>query len=343
MSGAFGGGKSKPQAKSVLGKEQQALLANIIGKYAEPMLGGIPESMLTGWPEFNRAIPGLGPLESMSLAGLENLASGKASGATGSEQFAQGREVIGGILGQGPEDISEYFTETVEKPTWESVRETAIPGIRGAAVGSGTLFGGQTRTQESQLYEDVYDTMGRERARVAFEERDRDLNRKLAAIENLVGLQQGEAGYLGGLLGAGGVQRESEIQQYGLALTEFVRQLEERDKRLALASNLATSPTRAVGQSTSQGGDWGSTVVSALGSIIGAAVMSCSASAIYYGYFTPEWRNARRWFVVKAPRPIRVLYARYSWQLSRLLIRYRLLRAVLRPLFKLAERRGRVK
>lgn len=340
--------KSSPKSKPIISDEQQALLRQIISSIGGDFLGGIPDALISGFPTFNEPVPGLSPLEGMSLAGMEALASGKASGAAGSEQFAQGRSALGDILTQGPQDINEYFKRTVEDPTLESVRETAIPGIRGSAVGSGNLFSGQTRTQESQLYEDVYDTLGRERTRVGFDERARDMEMKLAATQALVGLQQGEVGYLGGLQQAGAGQRAAEVQQYSLRLAEFVRQLEERDKRLAFLSQLSTTPTRGIGQSTTQG--WGELLEGMgqnLNDAAGAVAMgiaACHCAAVYYPWFSREWRSARQWILFGwgglMGKLFRRVYKRYSRTFAAFLLRHKLARRALRPFFAWAARRG---
>lgn len=71
----------------------------------------------------------------------------------------------------------------------------------------------------------------------------------------------------------------------------------------------------------------------------------CWGAAVYYGWYTPEWFNARRWIMEGwndlVGRAFRALYLAYGPQLAEMLRRSNELRDYFQPLFVWCERRGR--
>jgi len=329
----MGASKSKVKAKATVSQEQEALLSQIMKDYIIPSLEGIPEEFYKGFPTFNEQVPGLSNLESLSLAGMERLAMGEASGATGSEQFGQARGALSDILTRDDASVNDYFDRTIQDPTLKALREKVIPGIRGDAVGSGALFGSQTRGQESDIFADTMDSLVRERSRVGFEQADQ----RIAAAGALGQLQNQEAGYLQQLMAGGAVPREVETAQMGFRLQEFLRQLEERDKRIGLATEVGIAPTRATGTESTQGAS------DQAGGILGG-ILGCWVAAEYFPAYTVLWWNARDWIMEGwtglLAAAFRILYRAFGPAIAWAIRRSPLLKRAIRPFFEWAARMG---
>ena len=167
-----------------------------------------------------------GSLELQSLAGLEALGTAIPGGEAGSAAASTGLGALEALFTQGPQDIDEFFTETIEKPALKAFQETTIPDIRTRFAPQ--FFGGERREAEGRATEDLIDALTRERARVGFEARDTDqLNilRGLGVLPGATGAQftgaTSEANIRLGLLGAGGTTRSVTQQQ-----------LDERNRRM---------------------------------------------------------------------------------------------------------------
>ena len=210
---------------TTLTPEQEELLKLIIGQVTEAQ----------GESPF-----GLTPsqIELSSLSGLEQLTGQVPLGGTPGGEAASGAGVAGldalrDIFQTGPQDIDDFFTQTIEKPALESFREDIIPDIRTRFAPQ--FFGGERREAEGRASEDLIDALTRERARVGFEARDSDLLRSIQGLSVLPGAgtfgatsdvlgTQSSANTLIGLLGAGDTQRNITQQQ-----------LDERSRRISEA------------------------------------------------------------------------------------------------------------
>ena len=202
--------------------EQEELLRKIIAEIS----GGVGD---TGFGIES------GALELQSLAGLEALGSSipglQSQGSTAAAGAATaGLGALESLFTQGPQDIGEFFEETIQKPAVEAFNRDIIPGIRTRFAPQ--FFGGERREAEARAGEDLIDALTRERARVGFEARDTDQLNILRGLQTLPGAggfatTQGfqgptaQANILLGLLGAGGTTR-NVVQQ----------QLDERNRRM---------------------------------------------------------------------------------------------------------------
>jgi len=199
--------------QTTLTPEQQELLRLIIAQITEGQ-GESPFGIESG------------RLELQSLAGLEALGTAIPGGEAGTAAAGVGLGALEQLFTQGPQDIDEFFTETIEKPALESFREDIIPDIRTRFAPQ--FFGGERREAEARASEDLIESLTRERARVGFEARDTDqLNilRGLGVLPGATGAQftgaTSQANIRLGLLGAGGTTRDVTQQQ-----------LDERNRRI---------------------------------------------------------------------------------------------------------------
>lgn len=355
MAGLFAGPQEQ-QASKQARFAQFGLQQGLFGQ-AKESLGGIPQQFITGWPTFDEQLSGPSNLEAMSLAGLENLASGRASGAAGGQQFQQGRDVIADILAGGPSDVTDYFERTVQDPALRAYNETILPRMRGQAVGGGNLFGSQQRGAEGQAMRDITEGLARERTRVSFEERQRTTENKLGAIGALGAMSNAEAQYMNQLLQAGATPREIQWAQTSFRLDEFLRQMEEVNRRQSLAAGLAgiqISPMMKEGNvkqlmgsvmstylhnlaqsSGQQTGQW-----SGPGAIGGIAGGACWVAAVYFGWGTPQWHAARNWLMRDWRGPLAPLFRRLYLRYGQSIAKSKIATTLLRPLFIWAARKG---
>ena len=199
--------------QTTLTPEQQELLRLIISQITEGQ-GESPFGIEAG------------SLELRSLAGLEALGTSIPGGEAGAAAASTGLGALEQLFTQGPQDIDEFFTETIEKPALESFRENTIPDIRTRFAPQ--FFGGERREAEGRATEDLIESLTRERARVGFEARETDQLNILRGLSTLPGATGAEftgatsqANLLLGLLGGGGTTRDVTQQQ-----------LDERSRRI---------------------------------------------------------------------------------------------------------------
>lgn len=197
---------------TTLTPEQEELLRLIIGQ------------ITAGQGESPFGIEASG-LETQSLAGLEALGTAIPGGEAGVSATGIGLGALEQLFTQGPQDIDDFFTETIEKPALEDFGRD-IGDIRTRFAPQ--FFSGERVEAEARTSEDLVDALVRERTRVGFEARNTDqLNilRGLQTLPGAVGAEFGGATARGnillGLLGAGGTTRDVTQQQ-----------LDERNRRL---------------------------------------------------------------------------------------------------------------
>ncbi len=89
-----------------------------------------------------------------------------------------------------------------------------------------------------------------------------------------------------------------------------------------------------------------STLAGGLGSLAGGlgALGFCHVAAEYLGWYTPEWYAARRWIMFEWPgvfgAAFRAVYRRHSQRIAGWVRRSRVVKAILRPVFTWAARKG---
>ncbi len=171
------------------------------------------------------------PLELQSLSGLESVASQVIGGQEGAIQqggqtASGGLDALLNIFTQGPQDIDDFFNETVQQPLLQDFSENILPDLQTRF--SSQFFGGERRESEGRAREDLIDALTRERARTAFGARQDDFQNTLQGLGVLPGAVQAPFGASGaaidnlrGLLGAG-QQPRNVVQQ----------QLNERNRRV---------------------------------------------------------------------------------------------------------------
>ncbi len=171
---------------------------------------------------------GASNLELTSLSGLEDIANqaiGILDTGAGGETAASGLSALNDIFTSGPQDIDNFFNETVRDPLLEDFQDDIL-GIGSRRAGD--FFGGERVELERNAQESLIDALTRERARTAFGARESDLNRTIQGLGVLPGAVGSEFGslaaggnILGGTLAAGGTRRSITQQQ-----------LDERNRRI---------------------------------------------------------------------------------------------------------------
>ena len=167
------GGSSDTDRKSTLTPEQKELLEQLIGELGGPALAGLDEEDF-GLEQTE--------LELTSLEGLQNLVNTLPGGARLDQDVQETTQsslnALERIFESGPQDIDEFFTETVQEPLLEDFSDV-MEGIQNRFAPQ--FFGGERREAEARAREDLFDALTRERARVGFTERARDLDRDVSA------------------------------------------------------------------------------------------------------------------------------------------------------------------
>ena len=205
---------------------------------------------------YSGRLPGtvdLSDLEQMSLGGLERMFSGEGILEQQQEQLQQRMDP-----NARAEEIERYFQEAVSEPMWEEFREETIPEIRGRYAPSG-FWSGQRVEAEENAMEDLIDSLSRERAGLAYQERRDALEAMGMVPQSFQTELQGQLGRLE----AGAVPREVEEQGLQSVYQEWLRQSEERDQwvdQVLNALNLQGFDTYAFGTPSDKGilGEMGS-------------------------------------------------------------------------------------
>lgn len=215
--GLFGSGPSQDiTPQTTLTPEQEAMLKQLLGLISGD-IGGEDQTFGIG----------ASALETSSLAGLEALGSAIPGVTSPGSEAAQGAATAGlgaleQLFTQGPADIEEFFSETVQKPAIEAFNRDVIPGIRSRFAPQ--FFGGERVEAEARAGEDLTDALVRERARIGFQARQQQSENVLGGLTalpgagtfgNVGGFQApgAQANLLLGLLGGGGTQRNITQQQ----------------------------------------------------------------------------------------------------------------------------------
>lgn len=238
-------GDTGPDIRSVPGilpSQARALRATLDA--LTTAVSSIPSDVL-GFPEFTEQAPGLSNLETLSLAGLENVASGLREGGGRQQSLQRGRETLEQLATADfdEEAFDEFFRGAVQEPLLEDFTQEVLPAISRRTAASG-FFGSARRGAEGRATEDLADALSGERARLAFGTRETGLQRALEAAQLLPAAVQAEPRILTTLLAAGAVPRSVELSQFQTRRQEFLRQLDEAARRLGLSGQLSTARTQ---------------------------------------------------------------------------------------------------
>lgn len=171
---------------------------------------------------------GLSGLEGVSLQALENRSEDLLAGE--SEVLNRGKGALVDLLTSQPADIDDFFTTNVQEPILTAFEDNL--GTIGRRF-SKNFFGTGRKEQESRAFEDTFDALTKERSSAAFNERNRTLDRTLAATGLVPEIAGAETNELLKLLGAGGVPRGVETDNLLRQYQEFVRQQGQGDQQIA--------------------------------------------------------------------------------------------------------------
>lgn len=185
-------------------KQQRRFRAETLGPMIEELLSGVS----TDFPDF-----GGSPLETLSLAGLENIASGQGEGA-GSQLQSSALPAVQSILDRGPgsPEFEEFFRTNIRDPISEFLAEDVIPTIDRQSAARGELFQSTSETRRRQATEDVVQELSRARARAVFENEAMRLEaaRIAPAVAALTGI---DISQLVDLISVAQGMRQEELQE----------------------------------------------------------------------------------------------------------------------------------
>lgn len=143
-----------------------------------------------------------------SLTALEQWAQTVFGGGAVTPAGEQAQTSLVDLMTMGPQNIDEYFTQTVENPLLESFTEDIRPAINRAYAPSG-FWSSQRVSADQRASEDLLDALTRGRTEMAYQARESDLNRILQAAGVGTGTEQGTVGQLMQLGGMG-----NQLQQF---------------------------------------------------------------------------------------------------------------------------------
>ena len=262
---------SATQTLSTLSPNQEEV-SDIFAEFARSGGGPVSGTVVPFTGETSAPAPAA---TTTSLAALETLAQQIASGTGVGQTSRAGRTALEELLTMGPTDINKYFETSVRDPLLEIFREDTIPDI--GKRFSGSFFGSDRMGAESDARETLIETMGRERARIAFEAREADQNRKVQALQQLSQVTGLDASMLNSIIQSAEVGRRPEKERVEGIRDEFIRRQEAaEEKARLLLSFLGTTQMENIVtvDPGSQGiaGDIIGAVGSVLGGPAGAAV-----------------------------------------------------------------------
>lgn len=225
------------QSGSTLLPFQQDALEDLIGRL---------QGDLNNIPGFGEVSPGLVPLQTMSLAGLERIGLEGLAGGEGSavDLTRQARGTLGNLLDTefDEEGFNDFFEGAVETPATKSFERDILPDVR--ARNARGFFGSQALNAEARARGDFGDSLTQNRSQLAFDTQQSQLDRALRAAGISESVAGGEQGILGELLALGAIPRGVLDEQFEDRRSEFVRQQNERARRVQ--ELLAASSGRTV-------------------------------------------------------------------------------------------------
>lgn len=216
------------QNVSKLSPELQKLLDETL----LPFLGGEELSGVLG-PEFEGQLtPGAGEIERLSLSALEQQAMNLVDPQGDIAQTISGAQTaFQDILSQGPQDIDDFFTKTVQDPLLRNFERDILPSI-GRDFGGNAFFGSERVETDRRAGQELLTQLSQARAGMAFGARESDLNRS-AQVLGLTSQVAGAGGQTAqGILGGGILGKQLQGEQLRAQYQDFVRRTGERDKRV---------------------------------------------------------------------------------------------------------------
>lgn len=299
LSSLFGSApKSKTSSLGTLSPEQDALMKNLISYF-----GKTPENAAE--PSQPLDVAGLSGLQSTSLQALEQQAMQAAQFGTGGQQAS---DILKGIATQGPQNIDQYFTKTVQDPALRDFQDV-LNGI--SRKNAGTYFSGERVKADQLAQRDLIEALTTERARVAFEARQQDLDRAVQAANGMTTASASGVNELLGLLGAGAVPRDVEQQKNQAIYDEFLRQRSAVDTRInqmlnALGIQTKENVVTTTGGSSGLLGGFLGSAGSAVGAKLATSWLPLAASDIMVKQGVK--------YLGKRPDGLDVIEFRYDWE-----------------------------
>lgn len=168
-------------------------------------------------------------LEGISLQGLEDRANLLAAG--GAETINASRQALLEQLTQGPQQFEEFFDKTIREPLVKQFNEEIFPSL--TASFSKNFFGSGQRQATARREEDLTEALATEFARLGFESRESNLERKLRASE-LVNQGAGSpTGELVNLFGAGQQATGLAERNIDRQFQNYLAQLQQRNEQVS--------------------------------------------------------------------------------------------------------------
>lgn len=236
----------------VIGPGQKELLGKILNRFKNTLGTGLFGHGLDIPTERS-------PIQSLSLAGLENLALGDVGGGGTSGNAAA---AVNDILTRGPTDLSDFIETNIVNPTVEDVEDRILPLLRNSATSRGVRFSQGQAEREERLAGDIAERVGRARAAASLEGRRADDATALNAALASVGL------------------RGADVQEFGAELDRLLAQFEAGDIDRQISNDLirfiiqlSTTPTVSAGpQGTSIPYNFGNSLLSSFGQSYGSSL-----------------------------------------------------------------------
>lgn len=205
----FGGGGEKPsvdtQQLSLLNPQQTGFLNNAI-------------------PQFQNQFDTLGGFQNLGFGNLFNQLS-QQSGV-----FDTGTNALLQQLTGGPQDINQFFQDTVQDPLVRNFQEDILPGI--SRRFSSNFFSSDRQDADARAQEELLRQLTQARSGFAYNSRESDLNRNLQAVQSIPQLQLAQ-------------------QQASLTPTQIMQQLLQNVTSVRPFENIATvNPGSASGGSS---------------------------------------------------------------------------------------------
>lgn len=179
----------------------------------------------------------LSGLEKTSLAGLERYAMDTASGAT-NQTLNNSNDALNQILQSGPQDIQDYFTQTVENPALRDFRENVQPAIS-RRFAPNNFYSSDRLRADDLAGRNLTENLTTNRSNIAYKAYQDNQANKLSALGLAPSIAGARGNILSQLLAAGGVSRDAALTNQKLNYDEFVRQqTAAEDKKKALIAAL---------------------------------------------------------------------------------------------------------
>lgn len=234
-------------------------LSGGIGGIGDTLFGKSPsvhestKSLLT--PEQQQALAGLFPqlqqeLQNLPSGGITStqqslldIISGGAGNVPtmGGQLYDSAQEALLNIIGgtqRTPEQFNEFFKTTVQDPLVQQFKEEVIPGI-GIKFGS-NLFSSAQQDFTGKQVERLGETLGRERSRLAYEDRNQAIQDSLSAATAGAGIESQR--FRDALAGDTAAFNEL-LAAMGVAETERQAILQDEQMRLNILNSLIGAAT----------------------------------------------------------------------------------------------------